>query len=80
MTDLKSIIKKCDVDSVHTVVENGRQKFLCFTRLCEADDVWFVVVSDGKDVWRSDFDEDALEAQRDLVNINSTDTFLTRFK
>ena len=80
MTDLKSIVKNCGVESIHTVVENGRQKFLCFTRLSEANDTWFVVASDGADVWRSEFDEDGLDAQRDLVNVSTTDAFLTRLK
>ena len=80
MTDLRNIIKNNNVDSIHTVVENGRQKFLCYTHLSEADDTWFVVASDGADVWRNEFDEEGLDAQRDLVNISTVDAFLTRFK
>ncbi|XP_076441824.1 protein PAXX-like [Babylonia areolata] len=80
MSDLKSVVKNCKVESVHAVVENGRQKFLCFTRLSEEDSTWFVLASDGADVWRSEFDEDGLDAQRDLVNISTSDAFLTRFK
>ncbi|KAL8602465.1 hypothetical protein ACOMHN_063332 [Nucella lapillus] len=80
MSDLKSIVKNCKVESVHAVIENGRQKFLCFTRLSEEENTWFVLASDGADVWRVEFDEDGLDAQRDLVNVSTTDAFLTRFK
>ncbi|KAK7466621.1 hypothetical protein BaRGS_00037278 [Batillaria attramentaria] len=80
MSDIKSIVKNNNVESIHRVVENGRQKFLCFTRLGEADDVWVVVVTDGADVWKNEFDEEGLDAQRDLVNVSTTDAFLTRVK
>lgn len=80
MMDIKSITKNCKVESIHTVVEIEQQKFLCFTRLSETNDTWFVVASDGADVWRREFDEEGLDAQRDLVNISTTDAFLTRFR
>lgn len=80
MSAVTNILKKCQVDSVHRSIENGRQKFLCFTRLEEADDSWVVVVTDGVDVWKNEYDEEALKAQCDLVSISQLDVFLTRFR
>lgn len=80
MSDLKTSVRKNGVECVHKVVENGRQKFLCFSRLADANDAWVLMVTDGADAWKMEYDEEGLEAQRDLVNVSTTDAFLTRVR
>ncbi|RUS85271.1 hypothetical protein EGW08_006972 [Elysia chlorotica] len=79
MTDLLSQLKDAKLDSTQCVTTNGRQKFLCFTKTVDSKQ-WVVAVTDGIDVWSQEFDEEGLEAQRDLSGVASVESFLSRFK
>lgn len=80
MSSFKKVLRECNVDCLHQVVENDGQRFLCFTRLGNSENSWIVVVTNGTDVWKNEYDEEGLEALSDLVNARTTDTFLTRFR
>ena len=79
MASVKDLATDSQVEYLHSVVETGSGKFVCFTRLA-ADDAWVVGVTDGCDVWRLELDIDDLDAQRDLANVSSLDAFLSKLK
>ena len=78
MASLKELITDAKVEALHAVVEASDQKYLCFTRL--ASDAWILSVSDGYQMWKMELDMDSLDTQRDLTNMTSIDSFLTRFR
>ncbi|KAK3094204.1 hypothetical protein FSP39_025419 [Pinctada imbricata] len=79
MTTFKELITDANVHELHTIIENGRQKFLCYTKL-RSDSEWLVGVTDGVDVWKLDIDEDELDSHRELAEINSNEAFLNKVK
>lgn len=81
MENLKELVENAKVKEIHQTVENGRQKYMCFTSFSNGlSPTWNMCVSDGVDMWRLELDEDELDAHRDLAGVNSADTFLSRFK
>ncbi|GFN83837.1 protein paxx [Plakobranchus ocellatus] len=78
MSDLTSLLQDANLDSAQRVVSNGRQKYLCFTKIKDAA-IWVVSVTDGVDVWFLELDKEDLEAQRDLSGISSIESFLLKF-
>jgi len=66
---------KCS--SLHRVVKNDDDKYLCFTRLSTE----FVVgVTDGVTLWKVDLDEEEADNTRDLAGITTLGAFLTRLR
>ena len=79
MSDLASQLRDAKLESAQRVVTNGGQKYLCFTRIRDSK-LWVIAATDGIDVWSQQFDEEGLEAQRDLSGVTSVESFLLRFR
>ncbi|GFR96774.1 protein PAXX [Elysia marginata] len=79
MSDLMSQLRDAKLDNAQHVVSNGRQKYLCFTKTVDSK-LWVLAATDGIDVWSQEFDEEGLDAQRDLCSVTSIDSFLLRFR
>jgi len=77
MTSLKTQLIDANADGIHRVVENGNQKFLCFTR---TTDIWIICVTDGTDVWKTEIDADELESYKDLAEVTTVEAFLSKFR
>lgn len=79
MTNLMSQLQDAKLDNVQQVITNGRQKYMCFTKTVDSK-LWLLAATDGIDVWSQEFDEDGLDAQRDLCGVTSVDSFLHKFR
>lgn len=79
MSEFVSNLKEANVHNLHRLVKNGDKKYLCFTQT-NASNGWSVLVSDGIDVWMQEYDEDSLEALRDLSGINALDAYLAKIR
>lgn len=77
MTSLKNLVTEAKVDGLHSVVENGNQKFLCFTRFSTD---WIICVTDGVDMWRLELDDEELESCRELAEATSMDSYLGKIR
>ena len=77
MTGLKNLVTESKVESLHSVVQNGNQEFLCFTRFSTN---WIICVTDGVDLWRLELDEEELESCRELAESNSLDAYLGKIR
>ena len=77
MASLKDLVTDNNVNELHNVVENGRQKFLCYTSLSS---YWLLAVTDGVDLWKLELDEEELESHRELAEINTNDAFLSKVR
>lgn len=79
MSGFLSALKEADVDNLHKQLNHGDKRYLCFTKVTQGGK-WRVLVSDGIDVWMQEYDEDSLEALRDVGGINSMDAYLNKFR
>ena len=77
MTSLKNLVTEAKVESLHSVVENGNQNFLCFTRFSTN---WIICVTDGVDMWRMELDDEELESCREVAEVNSMDSYLGKIR
>ena len=78
MSDFKNLLTEAKVIDLHSTTENGRDKFLCYTRF--HDNTLILGVSDGVDVWRLELDSDELDIHRDLADVTTIDAYLTKFR
>jgi hypothetical protein len=77
MTSLKNLVTEAKVESLHSVVENGNQNFLCFTGFSTN---WIICVTDGVDMWRMELDDEELESCREVAEVNSMDSYLGKIR
>ncbi|XP_061172625.1 uncharacterized protein LOC133181971 [Saccostrea echinata] len=77
MSSYKDSILDAKVINLHKVVENGRQRFICFTKM---GTYWSLNVTDGLDVWRLEMDEDEFESHRELSETSSKEAFLLKIR
>lgn len=77
MSDLKSLVETAEVKEIHRVVQNGNEKFLCFTRTSAT---WMLCTTNGTDMWKVEIDEDELESYRDLAGVTTVEVFLSKFR
>lgn len=77
MSAYKESILGAKVSSLHRVIENGRQRYLCFTKMATN---WSLNVTDGIDVWRLELDEDELESHRELSETSTKEAFLLKIR
>ncbi|XP_041354290.1 uncharacterized protein LOC121372094 [Gigantopelta aegis] len=77
MGDFKNLLIEAEVIDLHRTTDNGRVKFLCFTRF--HDNAMILGVSDGVDVWRLELDSDELDTHRDLAGV-TIDAYLVKFR
>ncbi|XP_063425749.1 uncharacterized protein LOC134709520 [Mytilus trossulus] len=77
MTSLKNLVTESKVESLHAVVENGKQEFVCFTRLATN---WIICITDGVEMYRTELDAEELESCRELAEISTMDTYLARIR
>lgn len=77
MSGFRELIRESGIDSLNRVIQNGDTKYVVFTRLTSQ---WALCVSDGIEVWRIEWDEEEMEAHRDLAGISSASVMLNRIK
>ncbi|CAC5405692.1 unnamed protein product [Mytilus coruscus] len=77
MTSLKNLVTESKVESLHAVVKNGKQEFVCFTRLATH---WIICITDGAEMYITELDAEELESCRELAEISSMDTYLARIR
>ena len=81
--------KDIDLYSLHRTIENGRQKYLCFTKLkikttdenASSDGrVLMLEVSDGLDLWIVELDDQDVDTHRDLHNMSTSEAFYSKIR
>lgn len=77
MSSFKDRISEAKIGNLHRLIENGRQKFLIFTKMGKN---FSLNATDGIDVWRLDMDEKELESQRELSETSSNEAFLLKIR
>lgn len=78
MTSVRDIVGEAKVASLHAVVEQGGNRYVCFTGL--SNNNWLVATTDGCELWRLELDSGDLEDHRDLAEITTVDAFLSRVR
>lgn len=77
MSSFKDSILEAKVENLHRLIENGRQKFLIFTKMGKS---FSLNATDGIDVWRLDMDEKESESLRELSETSSNEAFLLKIR
>ncbi|XP_052766921.1 uncharacterized protein LOC128207817 [Mya arenaria] len=77
MTTFAAQITEAKCSDLHRAVKSGDDRHLCFTRL---SGTWLVCVTDGVSLWRTELDEEEVDALRDLAGINTLEAFFHKFR
>ncbi|XP_072173245.1 protein PAXX-like [Diadema setosum] len=76
MSSGKSLAKEEGADCLHRVLEEGSDKYLCFTS-CDRE-TWIIQVTNGIDVWRKLLDQANLESHRELADVTTYSAYFSR--
>ena len=82
MASICNIVRKANCDSLHQTADgtDADSEYLCYTRVCEKDDNWIVVLTDADDVWSLHINQEELDALRDQDNVQTIPAYLNKFK
>ncbi|CAH1791798.1 unnamed protein product [Owenia fusiformis] len=80
MSSFHQKIKDQKLDSLHKVIDNGTNKYLFFTKFLDQHQSWILCVSDGIELWRLEVDDQELDTRRDVLELSSIDSYLTKFR